>query len=111
MSDAPIEISVHEVKNLLDSGDKFLLLDCRQENEYDFAKIEGAVLIPMNELPERIAELEPYRETPLVVHCHLGGRSLRVTHWLRQNGFAQAQNMTGGITQWSQEIDDSVPTY
>lgn len=111
MTDTPIEVSVSAVKQLLDSGDKFLLLDCRQEDEHQFAQITGAVLIPMNELPERIAELEPYRELPIIVHCHLGGRSLRVTHWLRQNGFAQTQNMTGGITQWSAEIDPNVPTY
>lgn len=110
MADAPIEISVREVKTLLDSGDKFLLLDCRQPDENEFAKIEGAVLIPMHEIPERLAEIEPFRDSPIVVHCHLGGRSLRVTQWMRQNGFPQTQNMTGGITQWSAEIDPSVPT-
>ncbi|UUO05772.1 rhodanese-like domain-containing protein [Blastopirellula sp. J2-11] len=111
MTDAPIEITVSEVKQLLDSGDKFLLLDCRQPDEHQFAHITGAVLIPMNELPQRISEIEPFRDAPIVVHCHLGGRSLRVTQWMRQNGFTQTQNMTGGITQWSAEIDPNVPTY
>jgi rhodanese-related sulfurtransferase len=56
-------------------------------------------------------ELESHRNRHIVVLCHVGGRSLRVTRWLRQQGFTQAQNLSGGIDQWSQEIDPSVPRY
>lgn len=88
-----------------------VLLDCREQHEYDHCQIESSVLIPMNQIPERIAELEDYRQQRIVVHCHLGGRSLKVAHWLREQGFETAQNMTGGIEAWSQEIDPQVPRY
>jgi rhodanese-related sulfurtransferase len=88
-----------------------LLLDCRTADEYAIAKIEGAVLIPMQEISERVSELEPWRDKPIIVHCHHGVRSLRVTHFLREKGFSQAQSMKGGIDAWSVEVDPSVPRY
>lgn len=88
-----------------------LLLDCREPDEHAIARIEGARLIPMREIPERLSELEPWREKPIVVHCHHGVRSLRVVQWLRQQGFAHAQSMRGGIDAWSLEVDPSVPRY
>ncbi len=65
----------------------------------------------MSEITTRLDELADARDAQLVVHCHHGGRSLKVARWLRENGFAQAQSMAGGIDQWSQEIDPSVPRY
>ena len=64
----------------------------------------------MREIPARISELGP-KDTPIVVHCHHGGRSQRVMQFLRQQGFDQAQNMAGGIDAWSLEIDSSIPRY
>jgi rhodanese-related sulfurtransferase len=107
----PIEVDVTTVKQLLDSGDDFTLLDCREPSEYETARIDGAKLIPMREIPGRLAELEPLRNSRIVVHCHHGGRSLRVTHWLREQGFPNVQNMTGGIDAWSQIVDPKVPRY
>ena len=63
----------------------------------------------MSELAERLEELEPHQQSQIVVHCHLGGRSLQVAHWLRQQGFARAQSMAGGIEAWSLEVDKSIP--
>jgi rhodanese-related sulfurtransferase len=88
-----------------------LLLDCRTSEEHTIAKIDGSVLIPMQEIAERLSELEPWRDKPIIVHCHHGVRSLRVTHFLREKGFSQAQSMKGGIDAWSAEIDPSVPRY
>jgi adenylyltransferase/sulfurtransferase len=65
----------------------------------------------MSELAARLDELESLRDSDLVIHCHHGGRSLRVTHWLREQGFAKAQSMAGGIDRWSRVIDPSVPRY
>ena len=111
-ADLPFEIDVHGVKELLAAGDEqFLLLDCREPSEHATAHIDGAILIPMKAIPERISELAPYRSGRIVVHCHHGGRSARVTTWLRQQGFASVQNMTGGIDAWSQQIDPTVPRY
>jgi rhodanese-related sulfurtransferase len=108
---APIEISVGEVKRMLDAAEDFLLIDCREQNEYDHCRIKGSNLIPMNETPARLAELESHRDKRIVVHCHHGGRSLQVTHFLRQQGFEQTQNMSGGIDAWSVEIDPTIARY
>ena len=107
----PLDIDVRSAKQLLDSGEKVMLLDCREPSEVATARIAGSTTIPMREIPARLAELEPYKLERIVVHCHHGGRSLRVTHYLRQQGFDQAQNMAGGIDAWSQEIDPAVPRY
>lgn len=107
----PIEVDVATVQQLLSSGADFTLLDCREPSEYDAAHIDGATLIPMREIPGKLAELESLRQAHIVVHCHHGGRSLRVTHWLREQGFPNVQNMTGGIDAWSQLIDPKVPRY
>src|SRR5689334_126920 len=111
MPEVPLEINVEAVKQLLDSKADMLLLDCREPDEYATCNITGAQLLPMSELTERVKELEPHRQRHIVVHCHHGGRSMRVTRWLREQGFANVQNMAGGIDDWSVKIDPSVPRY
>ena len=117
MSDAsdaaelPIEIDVAAVATLRESGRQFVLLDVREEDEYAIAKIDGSVLFPMSQLRDRLGDLETYRERLIVVHCHHGGRSMQVTRALRNSGFTQVQNMAGGIDQWSERVDPSVPRY
>ena len=107
----PVEIDVLAVNKMLAAGEKFTLLDCREAAEVATARIAGAVHIPMREIPARLTELGADRGGRIVVHCHRGGRSLRVTHFLRQQGFAQVQNMTGGIEAWSLQVDPTVPRY
>ncbi|MEX2175862.1 MAG: rhodanese-like domain-containing protein [Pirellulaceae bacterium] len=107
----PMEIDVASVKQLRDKGEAFVLLDCREPSEVATASIADSVHIPMRELAGRLAELEASRGGRIVVHCHHGGRSQRVTHFLRQQGFTQAQNMSGGIEAWSVQVDPSVPRY
>ena len=107
----PIETDVATVAALLRKQDDFLLLDVREEPEYDAARIDGSLLIPMSQLQARVDELEPHRARRIIVHCHHGQRSMRVTEALRDLGFERVQNMAGGIDQWSQEIDPSVPRY
>jgi adenylyltransferase/sulfurtransferase len=106
-----LEVAPGEVKRMLDENADFLLLDCREVDEHATVHIAGAMLLPMSELAQRASELEPHRNGRIVVHCHRGGRSLRVARWLRQQGFAGAQSMSGGIDQWSVEIDPSLPRY
>ena len=105
-----LEIDVRYVKQMLDAGEKFVFLDCREPGEVATAKIAGTTHIPMREIPARLDELSPKAQR-IVVHCHHGGRSQRVTQFLRQQGFEQAQNLTGGIDAWSLEIDPGVPRY
>lgn len=110
-NDLPIDIDVTSVQAMQQAGDDFLLLDVREPAEYETACIGGSVLIPISELGGRVGELEPHRERLIVVHCHHGGRSLQVTEALRNHGFPKVQNMAGGIDQWSQQVDPSVPRY
>jgi rhodanese-related sulfurtransferase len=107
----PLEIDVLSVKQMLDRGERFVLLDCREPDEVATARIAGSMHIPMRDIPARLAELDSAKEGRVVVHCHHGGRSLRVTHFLRQQGFTQAQNMSGGIDAWSEHVDRGVPKY
>jgi rhodanese-related sulfurtransferase len=81
----------------------------REPWEYQTAKIEGSRLIPMNEIPARLQELDP--EDNIVVVCHHGVRSANVAAWLRQQGFDNAQTMRGGIDLWAHIIDPKVPVY
>ena len=107
----PIETECRTAKSQLQAGGDVLLVDCREQEEYDLVHIVGAKLLPMSQLLARVAELDPYRKHRVIVHCHHGGRSLQVANWLRQQGFTRAQSMAGGIDQWAQEIDPSLARY
>ena len=107
----PIEIDCATVKQRLDAQDDFFFIDCREASEHETCRIAGATLWPMSELATRVAELDPHKHREIIVHCHHGGRSLRVANWLRKNGFEKARSLAGGIEQWSLEIDPSVPRY
>lgn len=106
-----IETDCQSVKSRLDTGDEFLLLDCREQNEWDHVRIDGATLLPMSEIQERVAELDDHRDRDIVVYCHHGGRSLQVAMWLQQQGFSNALSMAGGIDVWAQQIDPGLPRY
>jgi molybdopterin/thiamine biosynthesis adenylyltransferase/rhodanese-related sulfurtransferase len=105
----PMEIEVSEVARWRQEGRDFDLLDVRQPDEHAVAAIAGAKLIPLQELPQRLDELD--RSRPLVVHCHHGMRSLHAVQLLRSRGFDKAQSMRGGIDAWTDEVDSSVPRY
>jgi rhodanese-related sulfurtransferase len=107
----PIEIDCRSVHSRLEAGEPVVLIDCREPDEWATAKIEAATLIPMSEMQARVGELEPYRGQEIIVHCHHGGRSLRVANWMRQQGYENAQSMAGGIDEWSQTVDAAVPRY
>ena len=107
----PLEIDCRAVKAKLDAGETFVFLDCREREEFAVAKILFATLIPMSEISGRLLELDPHDGTHVIAYCHHGGRSLRVAEWLREHGFPEAQSMAGGIDQWSQEIDPTIPQY
>ena len=107
----PLEIDCQSVKTKLDNGDGFHFIDCREQNEYDFVKIEQANLIPMSSMQERVSELEPLKNEEVVIHCHHGGRSLQVAMWLHQQGFTNVKSMAGGIDVWAIEIDPTLPRY
>jgi rhodanese-related sulfurtransferase len=104
------EITPEEVKTKLDAAETFTLLDVREAWEFEAARIDGAKLMPMGDVPSRAhQELDP--EDRVVVICHHGVRSMNVTVWLRQQGFEKAQSMRGGIDAWSRRVDAKVPAY
>jgi adenylyltransferase/sulfurtransferase len=104
------EITATELKSRIDAGDDIQLIDVRQPDEYAFAKIEGAKLIPLGEIIKRMGELDEGRET--VVHCKMGGRSARAIEALQAAGYkGELKNLKGGITAWSNEVDPKVPKY
>jgi rhodanese-related sulfurtransferase len=87
-----------------------LLLDVREPWEFQTANIPNSLLMPMGEVPSRAHnELDP--DAPIVVMCHHGARSLNVALWLRDQGFANAQSLAGGIDAWSRSIDPNIPRY
>jgi rhodanese-related sulfurtransferase len=103
------EISPAEAAALLRES-KTRLIDVREPWEFETARIEGSVLMPMGDVPSRAhQELDP--EERLVVLCHHGIRSMNVTNWLRQQGFEQAQSVRGGIDAWAAEVDPTVHRY
>jgi molybdopterin/thiamine biosynthesis adenylyltransferase/rhodanese-related sulfurtransferase len=103
------EMSVDELKGWQDEGRDFVILDVRSPQEYEVARIDGARLIPLQELPDRLGELDP--AATIVAHCHHGARSARAVNFLRSMGYSRAINLAGGIDDWSESIDPSVPRY
>ena len=102
------QMSVKELKQKLDAGEDFQLIDVREPYEVKIAAI-GGKLIPQNDVPQRLAEIDRDRE--VVVHCRSGARSQRIAEFLKQNGYTQVSNLAGGILAWSDEIDPKVQKY
>jgi sulfur-carrier protein adenylyltransferase/sulfurtransferase len=104
------QITATELKQRLDNGDDLQIIDVREANELDIAKIPGTIHIPLGQIMNRMSEIDPIRET--VVHCKMGGRSAKAIAALKQAGFGGILiNLTGGITAWSNDVDPSVPKY
>ena len=102
------EIQVEELKRRLDAKEDLFVLDVREPHEYQICNL-GGHLIPLNDLPKRVNELDSSRE--IVVHCKMGGRSAKAVAFLQQSGFAKVHNLVGGITAWSERVDPKVPKY
>ena len=103
------EIEPSALSARLASGESLDIVDVREPHEFAIARIEGARLIPLASLENRLNELSPDRE--IVVHCKAGGRSAQAVKRLRAAGFTRVLNLAGGIQRWSKEVDSSVPTY
>jgi molybdopterin/thiamine biosynthesis adenylyltransferase/rhodanese-related sulfurtransferase len=102
-------ITVQQLKQKFDAREKIQLIDVRERFEYEIARIDGSTLIPLGELGERLHEME--RDGQTIVHCHTGMRSARAVQLLRQAGFANVFNLTGGIDAWANEIDPDMERY
>ena len=102
-------ISVHDLKRKRDAREAIQLIDVREPFEFEIARIDGAKLIPLGQLANRLHELKQNGQT--VVHCHTGMRSAQAVQMLRQTGFTNVYNLEGGIDAWANEIDPAVQKY
>ena len=102
------QITVKELKRRMDAGEDVQLIDVREPFEYQLAQI-GGKLIPQNDVPQRLAEIDRARE--VIVQCKSGGRSQRIAEFLVQAGYPRVSNLAGGILAWADEIDPKVPKY
>ena len=102
-------IAPAHLREKLDRGEKIVILDVRERDEYDTVHLENSVWIPLKELPARMHELDPEEET--VVLCHLGIRSFQAQLFLRGNGFTNVLNLSGGIDAWAVEVDPTLRRY
>lgn len=105
------EITPRELKRRLESGDAVIVIDCRTAQERELASISGSRHVPFQDVASHIERLREIEDRPIVVHCHQGGRSLRMTALLRREGFTDVKSLAGGIHLWSIDVDPSVPTY
>jgi len=104
-----VDMTVEELKQKMDVGDKDLfVLDVREPNEYQICNL-GGHLIPLNDLPKRVGELDASKE--IVVHCKMGGRSAKAVDYLKQQGFTNVHNLAGGINAWAERVDPTMPKY
>lgn len=102
-------IGARELKERLERGDGLVLLDVREPEEAAICSLPGSLLIPMGELPRRLAELDPDAET--VVYCHHGIRSAHVIAHLEMQGFPRLTNLRGGIEAWARDVEPSMRRY
>ncbi|WP_269527222.1 rhodanese-like domain-containing protein [Coraliomargarita parva] len=103
------EISAAEAANLKESGESIVFLDVREHDEVAICAIEGALHVPMGEIPERLEQLP--KEPTLVVFCHHGMRSQNVIHYLEARGMTNTINLRGGIHAWACEVDPEMQRY
>src|SRR5438093_7305911 len=103
------EITAQELKTESERNPDLLVIDVREPHEYEIAHIDGAVLIPLGELPDRLGEVDGHRE--VVTHCHHGARSLKALEILKAAGFSKVRSLRGGIDAWAVNVDPSLPRY
>lgn len=105
------EVTPREVKKMLDAKEDFVLIDCRKPDEFAICKIEGAKLMPLQQLASHVSDLEAVRDKKVVVYCHHGRRSLQMTMVLRQNGYEDVKSMAGGIDLWAIDVEPGMRRY
>jgi rhodanese-related sulfurtransferase len=105
------EITVQEAQTLLASPQPPRLIDVREEEEWNFCRIPGAEWLPLSQFGALASSRLTDLHEPLLIYCHHGGRSARVTDALLEQGFTHVTNLAGGVDAWAEEIDPAVPRY
>ena len=109
VDDDGADVTVEELKTRIDRQDDLFILDVREPQEYQICRIPGSTLIPLADLPKRLAEFEGRDD--MVVHCKSGARSAKAVKLLHEAGFMKARNLGGGILAWIDRVDPSLPKY
>jgi rhodanese-related sulfurtransferase len=104
-----MELTVQELRDLIASGRTPVIVDVREPWEFDLGHIAGSVLMPLGELPERMAELDQAAET--VTICHTGRRSLQAAHFMHASGFGRVRSVKGGVEAWAVQVDPTMARY
>jgi len=105
------EVTPKDVQAKLDAGKKFVFIDCRLPHEYAITKIEGAQLIPLQQLNQHLDALRDHEDDEIIVHCRSGGRSLQFAEILKRQGFSNVRSMAGGVLLWNKTINPGGPQY
>ena len=103
------QLSVNDLQKKIAQNENIFLLDVREPNEFQYACIGNSTLIPLNQIPNRLTELDSKQE--IIVVCHHGMRSQQAANYLIQSGFENVSNLIGGIDAWSCNCDHSIPRY
>ena len=109
MESPPLEISPEDLHRRLQAGDDIQLVDVREEMEFDYGHLPHSLLLPLDELPRRAAEIRP--EGSVVLICHHGVRSAHALGYLRHLGRTNVLNLRGGVAAWAERVDPAFPTY
>lgn len=102
------DITVSELKKKMDEGEPFILIDVREPHEFELSNLGGR-LIPLGTLPSSLEDLAEFKEEEIIIHCKSGGRSGQAAAYMRQQGFKNVRNLLGGILDWKNKIDSSLP--
>jgi len=100
-----------QLKEMIDTGKDFALIDVREQNEFEIVRIPGSVLIPKDRILSGEALAEIPQDRPVVLHCKSGARSADALAALHKAGFRDAVHVGGGVLAWAKQIDPSLPTY
>ncbi|MDQ2710694.1 MAG: rhodanese-like domain-containing protein [Acidobacteriota bacterium] len=107
-----LEVSPQDASFRLGGDSKAVMVDVREPEEFALARIDGAMLIPMQSIPAELQKIEALAdEQDILLLCHHGVRSLQVANWLRAHGLENVYSVAGGIDRWSREVDANVPRY
>ena len=105
------EISPNQLSQMLRENAAITLIDCREPDEWNFNRIEGAKHFPLSRMPQIASHLVARAGPELIIYCHHGIRSLHLTRWLREHGVGNVFSLAGGISAWSHHIDPTIPEY
>lgn len=105
------QMTAKELHAYLQSGEKPLMIDVREAHELPHGMIEGAIHVPMNDIPARLHELDDYKDKTIVLICRSGKRSEQVAEFMHFKGFADLVNLNGGMNSWAMDVDSNMSVY